>query len=145
MLITVSGKPHPHQPFEAILEALGTLQAQKAISMIKPFINHPIPKIGYAAARAMYQLTEDGSYGEILVTALGGKELQLRRSALMDLGAIGYTKSADAISKAFAENSLKLIAMKGLLESQIQRDEQQQIQELSDDSIKLMSIMDNLL
>ena len=142
---TVSGKPHPHQPFEAILEALGTLQAQKAISMIKPFINHPIPKIGYAAARAMYQLTEDGSYGEILVTALGGKELQLRRSALMDLGAIGYTKSADAISKAFAENSLKLIAMKGLLESQIQRDEQQQIQELSDDSIKLMSIMDKLL
>ena len=140
----VPGKPHPYQPYEAILEALGSLQAKEALKLIKPFIDHPIPKVSYAAARAMYQLTQDEAYGEILVTALEGEELQLRRSALMDLGAIGYTKSAEAISETLAENSLKLIAMKGLLEAQIRQDESK-AQELSSESIKLMSLMDGLL
>jgi phycocyanobilin lyase subunit alpha len=60
----------------------------------------------------------------------------------MDLGAIGYVKSGEAISNAYAENSLKLIAMKGLLESQVRKDT---IKELSADTIKLMEIMDSLL
>ncbi|BAQ60259.1 phycocyanobilin lyase alpha subunit [Geminocystis sp. NIES-3708] len=138
----VIGKPYLNQPYEAIIEALGTLKAKQAENLIKPFLEHPTKKIAYAAARAMYQLTNDDIYGEILVSALGGEELQLRRSALMDLGAIGYVKSGDAISQAYAENSLKLIAMKGLLECQIKQDFQE---ELSDKSIKLMNIMDGLL
>ncbi|MBL1209667.1 HEAT repeat domain-containing protein [Geminocystis sp. GBBB08] len=138
----VIGKPYLNQPYEAIIEALGTLQVKNALNLIKPFIKHPTPKIAYAAARAMYQLTHEDVYGEILVSALQGEELQLRRSALMDLGAIGYVKSAEAIGEALAENSLKLIAMKGLLEYQVKRD---QDNELSTDSIKLMNIMDKLL
>ncbi|WP_373480611.1 HEAT repeat domain-containing protein [Geminocystis sp.] len=138
----VIGKPYLNQPYEAIIEALGTLFAKNSINLIKPFLEHPTPKIAYAAARAMYQLTDDDVYGEILVTALKGKELQLRRSALMDLGAIGYVKSGEAIGKAYAENSLKLIAMKGLLESQVKKDS---TAELSPDTIKLMAIMDSLL
>lgn len=138
----VIGKPYLNQPYEAIIEALGTLQAKNALNLIKPFLDHSIPKIAYAAARAMYQLTNDDIYGEILVSALDGEELQLRRSALMDLGAIGYVKSGEAISNAYAENSLKLIAMKGLLESQVKKDT---IDELSADTIKLMEIMDSLL
>lgn len=141
---TVQGKPHPHEPYEAILEALGTLGSQNAIDLIEPFLEHPIPKISYAAARAMYQLTNNDHYGEILVQALKGEELQLRRSALMDLGAIGYTKSAEVISETLAENSLKLIAMKGLLEFQIDQDKVNQKQ-LSSESIKLMDLMDSLL
>jgi phycocyanobilin lyase alpha subunit len=141
---TVLGKPHPHQPYEAILEALGSLKAQDAIELIEPFLEHPTAKISYAAARAMYQLTKRDRYGEILVKALQGNELQLRRSALMDLGAIGYTKSAEVISQTLAENSLKLIAMKGLLECQIREDQGNQ-EELSGESIKLMDLMDSLL
>ncbi|BAQ64006.1 HEAT repeat domain-containing protein [Geminocystis sp. NIES-3709] len=138
----VIGKPHLNQPYEAIIEALGTLQAKDALNLIKPFLDHPTPKIAYAAARAMYQLTRDDIYGEMLVSALEGEDLQLRRSALMDLGAIGYVKSGEAITETLAENSLKLIAMKGLLEYQIKQD---QNSELSPDSIKLMNLMDTLL
>lgn len=138
----VIGKPYLNQPYEAIIEALGTLKAKQAEYLIKPFLDHPTKKIVYGAARAMYQLTNEDVYGEILVSALAGEELQLRRSALMDLGAIGYVKSGDAISQVYAENSLKLIAMKGLLESQVKQDSGEK---LSDDSIKLMEIMDGLL
>jgi phycocyanobilin lyase subunit alpha len=140
---TVLGKPHPYQPYEAILEALGTLNGKDAIFLIKPFLEHPTPKIAYAAARAMYQLTKDDRYGEILVKALEGEELQLRRSALMDLGAIGYIKSAQVISETLAENSLKLIAMKGLLESQIKQNVS--AQQLSHETINIMNLMDTLL
>lgn len=140
----IEGKPHLIQPYEAIIEALGTLNAKKAIFLIKPFLEHPTPKVRYAAARAMYQLTSDSNYGEILIQALQVDELQLRRSALMDLGAIGYVKAGEAIAETLAENSLKLIAMKGLLERQISEDSQKDLS-LSESSIRLMSLMDSLL
>ncbi len=143
-LETVTGKPHLHEPYEAIIEALGTLGAKNALILIKPFLKHTFPKVSYAAARAMYQLTEDASYGDILVEALQGKDLQLRRSALMDLGAIGYGESKLAIANAYAENSLKLIAMKGLLESEVKKGIEKEIS-LSESSIEIMNLMDNLL
>jgi phycocyanobilin lyase subunit alpha len=136
---TVEGKPHLQQPYEAIIEALGTIGAKNAV-----FLKHPVAKVKYAAARALYQLTQDSIYGEILVQALNGDELQLRRSALMDLGAIGYVKSGEAIANTLAENSLKLIAMKGLLEYQVKQDAEYDV-DLSEDSIKLMKLMDSLL
>lgn len=141
---TVEGKPHLHQPYEAIIEALGTIGAKNAVFLLKPFLKHPVAKVKYAAARALYQLTRDSNYGEILVEALDGDELQLRRSALMDLGAIGYVKSGEAIANTLAENSLKLIAMKGLLEYQVKLDSNKD-SDLSEDSIKLMKLMDSLL
>jgi phycocyanobilin lyase alpha subunit len=143
-LDTVAGKPHLHQPYEAIIEALGTIGAKNSLFWLKPFLKHPVAKVKYAAARALYQLTQDSIYGEILVQALDGDELQLRRSALMDLGAIGYVKSGEAIANTLAENSLKLIAMKGLLEYQVKLDSKKDY-DLSEDSIKLMKLMDSLL
>jgi hypothetical protein len=38
----------------------------------------------------------------------------------MDLGAIGYLPAASAIADTLAENSLKLISLKGLLETYLQ-------------------------
>jgi len=143
-LETVEGKPHLNQPYEAIIEALGSLEAKNELNLVQPFLNHPLPKVKYAAQRAMYQLTGDGVYGEMLVDALGGKDLQLRRSALMDLGAVGYVASARAIASTLAENSLKLIAMKGLLEHQVKEDQKNQVS-LSDRSIEVMELMDSLL
>jgi phycocyanobilin lyase subunit alpha len=137
----VPGKPHLVEPYEAIIEALGTLGATEAITEIEPFIEHSIEKVRYAAARAMYQLSGEDRYGEILVRALLGEDLQLRRSALMDLGAVGYIQAGEAIANTLAENSMKLIALKGLLEKDIQQNNT----ELSEESIKLMNLMDSLL
>lgn len=138
----VPGKPHLVQPYEAVLEALGTLGATSAMPLIEPFIEHSVDKVKYAAARAMYQLSGDRSFGEILVAALDGDDLQLRRSALMDLAAIGYIPAGKAIADTLAENSMKLIALKGLLEAELQNTKSDR---LSEDSIKIINLMDSLL
>ena len=91
----------------------------------------------------MYQLTKENKYGEILVQALEGEDLQLRRSALMDLGAVGYVPAGQAISNTLAENSMKLIALKGLLEKNLSR-EGTEIK-TSQQNIEIMNFMDFLL
>ncbi|MEL6927976.1 MAG: HEAT repeat domain-containing protein [Cyanobacteria bacterium J06600_6] len=136
----VAGKPHLVQPYEAIIEALGTLGATEAIESIEPFIQHSTEKVKYAAARAMYQLTKQEQYGNILIEALSGDDLQLRRSALMDLGAVGYLKADRAIADTLAENSMKLIALKGLLEADLSSQSQ-----LSSEQKNIMKLMDSLL
>lgn len=137
----VPGKPYLVQPYDAILEALGTLKATVAISAVQPFVEHPIPRVQYAALRAMYQLTGENSYGEKLTQALKGNDLRLRRTALMDLGAIGYLPAAKAIAETLAENSLKLIALKGVLEHQLSEEDET----LSESAIEVMQFMDSLL
>lgn len=139
--VKAEGKPHLVQPYEAVIEALGTIGAVEAVPDIQPFLAHDFPKIRYAALRAMYQLTQDPQYAEELMQALQGDQLQLRRSALLDLGAIGYVPAGAAIAKAFAENSLKLIAMKGMLESQLQKN----AETLDNETLHLMDLMDSLL
>jgi phycocyanobilin lyase subunit alpha len=137
----VSGKPHLVQPYEAVIEALGTLGATAAIDLIEPFTQHSMEKVKYAAARAMYQLTKQDQYGEMLIQALSGDDLQLRRSALMDLGAVGYIKAGQAIADTLAENSMKLIALKGLLEIDLKSKDSA----ISPESIHIMNLMDSLL
>jgi phycocyanobilin lyase subunit alpha len=135
-------QPDLSQPYDAILEALGTLRANEFTHLITPFLEHPIELVQYAAARAMYQLTQEPAYGERLVKALGGDKLQLRRAVLADLGAIGYLPAADAIAQTLAENSLKLISLKGLLEHQVNHITPTT---LSEGAIKVINLMDSLL
>ena len=136
------GRPHLVQPYEAVLEALGAIGATEAIPLIQPFLEHPVPRVQCAAARAMYQLTQEPVYGELLVKVLAGNDLNLRRVALGDLGAIGYLAAAEAIANAKAENSFKLIALKGLLEHQLPESNALSI---SDSAIRVMNLMDSLL
>lgn len=136
----VPGRPHLVQPCEAIMEALGTLQATEAIGLIEPFLEHPTKRVQYAAVRAMYQLTGNNIYGQHLVQALQGTDVVLRRVALSDLGAIGYLPAAEAIANASTENSFKLIALRGLLERQISSD-----RTLSTNAIRVMNLIDTLL
>jgi phycocyanobilin lyase alpha subunit len=140
-----ASKPDKH-PFDAFLEALGTLGATEATISILPFLEHPIPRVQYAAARALYQLEPDPNlakqYGDRLVAALDNRDLQLRRTVLTDLGAIGYLESAEAIAKTMAENSLKLIALRGLLEKQIVLAIPP---DLTEGAKKVMALMDDLL
>jgi phycocyanobilin lyase subunit alpha len=132
------------QPYDAILEALGNLGAKESIPHIQPFLQHPIELVQYSAARAMYQLTQEGIYGERLVKALAGDNLQLRRAALGDLGAIGYLPAADAIAQTLAENSLKIISLRGLLKHEVGQITPP-IPTLSNNAIKVMKLMDSLL
>lgn len=138
----VEGKPHLIQPYEAILEALGGLQAKEAIPQLEPFLNHSAPKVQYAAARALYQLTQLPHYGDRLIAALKGPELQLRRSAMMDLGATGYLPGATAIAQTYAENSLKLIALRDLWAAQ---SVQSPGSPLDAASVEILTLMDGLL
>ena len=80
----IPGCPHLAQPYDATIEALGSLGATEAIDLIQPFLEHPIELVQYAAARAMYQLTNNPVYGDRLVQSLSGDKLQLRRAALGD-------------------------------------------------------------
>jgi phycocyanobilin lyase subunit alpha len=130
------------QPYDAILEALGTLGATDAVPSIQPFLEHPIPRVKFAALRSMYQLTQDDIYGDRLTQALAHSDLQVRRALLSDLGAIGYLPAAVPISQAHAENSLKLIALKGILEAQITLSP---FDRLSDGAVQVMQLMDELL
>lgn len=134
--------PHLAQPYDAVLEALGALGAREAVPVVEPFLAHPIELVQYAAARAMYLLTGDVGYGDRLVAALSGDKLQLRRAALADIGAIGYLKAAQPVAQTLAENSLKLIALKGILEHQLAGTEPLS---LSDEAIQVMVLMDALL
>ncbi|MFB8791052.1 MAG: HEAT repeat domain-containing protein [Potamolinea sp.] len=138
----VEGRPHLVQPCEAVMEALGTLQATEAIPLIQLFLEHSTKRVQYAAVRSMYQLTGENNYGQRLVEALQGTDVVLRRVALSDLGAIGYLPAAEAISSAQVESSFKLIALKGLLDHQKIPDSDNK---LSDDAIRVMNLMDSLL
>lgn len=139
---SISDPAYLDQPYDAILEALGALGATEVIPLVEPFLDHPFPLLRYAAARVMYQLTQNAVYGDRLVAALSSEKLQLRRAILSDLGAIGYLPAAEPIAKTLAENSLKLIALKGLLEKQLQ---QTTPPDLSEGAIKVMTLMDELL
>lgn len=138
--------PQLAQPFDAILEALGTLGATEAIPHIQPFLTHFVPRTQFAALRAMYQLSPNpeiaAEYGDRLVQALSSQDLQLRRTVLADLGAIGYLAAAKPIAETLAENSLKLISLKGLLETQLS---QSPLPNLSEGAIQVMHLMDELL
>ena len=138
--------PQLAQPFDALLEALGTLGATDVIPLIHPFLAHEVPRIQFAAARALYQLIPDPQvarpYAERLVAALSHEDLQVRRVALPDVGAIGYLPAAEAIANTLEANSLKLIALKGLLDKELQHTIPPA---LTPGAIKVMTLMDGLL
>lgn len=133
------------QPYAAIIEALGNLGITEAIESIKPFLEFSLDLVRYSALRAMYQLTQEARYGNELIKALDGDNLQLRRSALADLGAIGFLPAAEAISETLAENSLKIISLKGILEHHLEIPLDGEEPNLSDISIRVMKLMDSLL
>ncbi|MFQ6538882.1 MULTISPECIES: HEAT repeat domain-containing protein [Aphanothece] len=110
--------PRLVEPCEALIEAIGEIgtASPEVIGVIQPFIEHPRPLIRSATARALLQLTGEERWGHILVELLGHPQLQVRRAALMDLGAAGWRRAHQAISATLAENSLKLIALRGLVE-----------------------------
>jgi len=113
------GTPRLQEPCEALLEALGEIGVAEleVVAVIRPFVEHERPLIRSAACRALLQLTGDAHWGEQLVALLQHQQLQVRRAALMDLGAAGWRPALGPIAATLAENSLKLIALRGLVET----------------------------
>lgn len=139
--LEVPGKPHLVQPYNAVLEALGSLGDDDTVAVVAPFLTHEVPQVKNAAARAMYQLTGERRYADLLLDTLRCDDLQLRRSALLDLGEVGYLPAASAISETLAENSIKLISLKGLLEKEIRLSGKL----VSQQACQVMMLMDSLL
>jgi phycocyanobilin lyase alpha subunit len=110
--------PKLREPCEALIEALGDigLAEEAVLATIQPFLDHDRPLIRSAAARALLQLTGEPTWGEHLLNLLEHPQLQVRRAALMDLGAVGWRRALEPIRRTHAENSLKLIALRGLVE-----------------------------
>jgi phycocyanobilin lyase alpha subunit len=115
------GTPRLMEPCEALLEALGEIgcaSGSKAhvLAVVEPYVQHDRPLIRSAAARTLLRLSGDARWGNLLVELLDHPQLQVRRAALMDLGAAGWRPALEPIRRTLAENSLKLIALKGLVE-----------------------------
>jgi len=113
------GSPRLQEPCEALLEALGEIGVANAevLAVIEPFTAHDRPLIRSAACRALLQLSGDPRWAEPLLQLLQDSQLQVRRAALMDLGAVGWRPALEPICRTLAENSLKLIALRGLVEN----------------------------
>ena len=107
------------EPCEALLEAIGDLGSSddEVIDVLESFLAHERPVVQSSACRSLLQLTQEPRWGERLKTLLLHPQLQVRRAALMDLGATGWRPATQAIAATLAENSLKLIALRGLVES----------------------------
>ena len=114
-----SDSPRLQEPCEAMLEALGDIGVggSEVLKLIEPFTEHERPLIRSAACRALLQLSEDGRWADELLRLLEHPQLQVRRAALMDLGAVGWRPALEPIRITLAENSLKLIALRGLAEN----------------------------
>jgi phycocyanobilin lyase alpha subunit len=110
--------PRLAEPCEALLEALGDIGIAhpRVRAVVEPFIGHERPLIRSAAARTLLQLSGEDRWGALLVALLDHPQLQVRRAALMDLGAAGWRPGFEAIAGTLAENSLKLMALRGLVE-----------------------------
>ena len=111
-------RPLLQEPCEALLEALGDIGIcdVETLTTLEPFTQHPRPLIRSAACRALLQLTGDAHWGEQLIQLLQHPEPLVRRGALLDLGATGGTAAATTMSTAAVEPSLKLVALRGLVE-----------------------------
>jgi phycocyanobilin lyase alpha subunit len=113
-----SDSPRLVEPCEALLEALGDIGVATAevLAVVEPFTTHSRPIIRSAAARTLLQLSGDPRWSGVLVELLDHPQLQVRRAALMDLGAAGWRPALEPIGRTLAENSLKLMALRGLVE-----------------------------
>jgi phycocyanobilin lyase alpha subunit len=111
--------PRLQEPCESMLEALGEIGVAGAevLAVIEPFTAHERPLIRSAACRALLQLGGSERWAAELLAMLEHPQLQVRRAALMDLGAVGWRPALEPICRTLAENSLKLIALRGLVEN----------------------------
>lgn len=132
------------QPYEVLIEALGTLKVWSARPQIEPFLAHPSERVQCAAARYLYLLTQEPQYIERIVKNLSHDNMYLRWAAIFDLGSIGHQQAVQAIIAAKVPNSLKLLNLKRILEALLDSDHSDE-QALPETSQVLLKAIDELL
>ena len=143
------GSSRLQEPCEALLEALGMIglagedNPDTLLALARPYVDHGRPLIRAAACRCLFQLSGETHWVEQLRALLLHEQLQVRRAALMDLAATGWRPAGPAIAGTLAENSLKLIALRGLVEQSPEHDPQATWPSAAE--IDLLNAMDALL
>lgn len=107
---------------EGVIEALGSLEIQAAASLLQRFLNHGSIRVCCASLRALYQLTQDPSYAEVLMDYVHHENIHLRRGAVLDVGASGYWPGSQVIATAQVEVNIKLLALKTLVDCHLRGD-----------------------
>ncbi|MEM7714404.1 MAG: HEAT repeat domain-containing protein [Cyanobacteria bacterium P01_A01_bin.68] len=105
------------QPYEALIEALASLKVDSACSLIAPYLNDSSERIQCAAARYFYLSTQQPQYLERILKFLNHENMYLRWAAVFDLGALAHRQAVEAILIAKVPNSLKLLNLKRILET----------------------------
>ncbi len=108
--------PSVEQPWEAIIEALGQLNAQAASDRIRPFLDHESERVRSAAAWVLYRFTGDRDLTQILVDLLHHENKSLRQAALFDLAESGWIGGAELIAGSDLPVNLRLNALKRLFD-----------------------------
>jgi len=91
--------------------------AELPLELTGTLLGDPRSSVGTGSCRALLQLTGETAWADELLQLLQHPQLQVRRAALMDLGAVGWRPALVPIQRTLAENSLKLIALRGLVEN----------------------------
>lgn len=109
---------HNDRLLEAQIEALGELAkpSETIIELLTPFTDSEKPLIRSAANRALLQITDDSSWSNAFQALVQHPSAQVRRGVLLDIGAVGWLPSLTMIQTSAVENSIKLIALRGLAE-----------------------------
>ncbi|MEM6403766.1 MAG: HEAT repeat domain-containing protein [Cyanobacteria bacterium P01_D01_bin.116] len=128
------------QPYEALIEALATLKVDSADSLIKPYLNDSSERIQCAAARYFYLLTQQPKYLERILKFLNHDNMYLRWAAVFDLGAVAHRQAVEAILTAKVPNSLKLLNLKRILETLLEKETHEK-----ETSQLIFQAIDNLL
>ncbi|MDX2271750.1 MAG: HEAT repeat domain-containing protein [Cyanobacteriota bacterium] len=146
---SLSVDPQMEVVLEAVLEALGDLQAQAAISSLATYRNHPSIRMQSAANRALYRITGIPSFAEGLFPLLKTDNIHLRRAVVLDLGSTGYLAAASAIATASVEANIKLHSLKTLadlyLSNYLSRHPENSSPPLDSEFPKLLEWIDSLL
>ncbi len=145
----VGNSLHLGEPCEALLEAIGQICVMNGLKAdqdfqksLERFQHHNRPVVASAACRALLQISGNSKWGEKIVALLKNSQLLVRRAALLDLAACGWRPAAEQIATCRVENSLKLYALRGLLEES--PDNPGPVQ-LGEREKQLLALMDQLL
>ncbi|WP_287128027.1 HEAT repeat domain-containing protein [Candidatus Cyanaurora vandensis] len=108
----------PEEPFEYVIETLGVLDCREALLPIRGFLHHPSARVRCAAARVVFQFTQETAALNILLENLASHNLHLRRCALLDLGEVGDLSVVPAIARCLLPANLRLFALKQIFDRQ---------------------------
>lgn len=133
------------QPYEALIEALGTLKVWSARPQIEPLLHHASERVQCASARYLYILTQEPQYIERIVQNLSHENMYLRWAAAFDLGAICQISAVQAIIAAKVPNSLKLLNLKRILEAVLDSETDSEAQKREKSQLLLKAIDDLLI